>query len=148
LSQRCARHDKAGEWLRYRSKVPGTKESLTVRTKDKRTAGYDFCYSLPKSVSVYLALSGDPVVERMIHEAFRETMVDVEGGMERRVRGADEGGNQRDKNRTTGNIMYAAFVHTVSRPIDGIPVRTTTFTATSSTPPLTQWKSVGRPDNS
>jgi hypothetical protein len=24
------------------NKVPGTKEKLTVRTKDKRTAGYDF----------------------------------------------------------------------------------------------------------
>jgi conjugative relaxase-like TrwC/TraI family protein len=103
------------------NKVPGTKEKLTVRTKDKRTAGYDFCYSVPKSVSVYLALSGDPAVERMIHEAFRETMVDVEARMETRVRGADEGGNQRDENRTTGNMVYAAFVHTVSRPIDGIP---------------------------
>jgi conjugative relaxase-like TrwC/TraI family protein len=73
------------------NKVPGTEENLTVRTKDKRTAGYDFCYSVPKSVSVYLALSGDPAVERMIHEAFRETMVDVEARMETRVRGADEG---------------------------------------------------------
>lgn len=34
------------------NEVPGTGENLTVRTKDKRTAGYDFCYSIPKSVSV------------------------------------------------------------------------------------------------
>jgi conjugative relaxase-like TrwC/TraI family protein len=26
------------------NKIPETKENLTVRTKDKRTAGYDFCY--------------------------------------------------------------------------------------------------------
>jgi hypothetical protein len=39
------------------------KENLTARTKDKRTAGYDFCYSVPKSVSVYLALSGDRAVK-------------------------------------------------------------------------------------
>jgi conjugative relaxase-like TrwC/TraI family protein len=39
------------------NRVPGTEENLTVRTKDERTAGYDFCYSVPKSVSVYLALS-------------------------------------------------------------------------------------------
>src|SRR5438876_507584 len=58
------------------NKAPGTGANLTVRTKDKRTAGYDFCYSVPKSVSVYLALSGDRAVERMINEAFRETMVD------------------------------------------------------------------------
>src|SRR6516225_3656809 len=103
------------------NEVPGTGENLTVRTKDKRTAGYDFCYSVPKSVSVYLALSRDRAVERMINEAFRETMVDVEARMETRVRGADEDGSQRQENRTTGNMVYAAFVHTVSRPIDGIP---------------------------
>jgi conjugative relaxase-like TrwC/TraI family protein len=67
------------------NKIPGTKENLTVRTKDKRTAGYDFCYSVPKSVSVYLALSGDRGVERMINEAFQETMADVEARMETRV---------------------------------------------------------------
>jgi TrwC relaxase len=57
----------------------------------------------------------------MITEAFRETMVDVEAGMATRVKGADEEGSQRHENRTTGNIVFAAFVHTVSRPIDGIP---------------------------
>src|SRR5271166_14076 len=103
------------------NEVPGTGAKLTVRTKDKRTAGYDFCYSVPKSLSIYLSLTRDPAVERMIHEAFRETMVDVEDRIETRVRGADEGGNQRDENRTTGNLVYAAFVHSVSRPIDGIP---------------------------
>ena len=60
-------------------------------------------------------------VERMINEAFRETMVDVEARMETRVRGADEQGSQRNENRITGKIVYAAFVHIVSRPIDGIP---------------------------
>jgi conjugative relaxase-like TrwC/TraI family protein len=103
------------------NKVPGKEENLTVRTKDKRTAGYDFCYSVPKSVSVYLALTGDPGVEGMISEAFGETMVDVEAWMETRVRGTDEEGNPRHENRTTGNMVYAAFVHTVTRPIDGIP---------------------------
>jgi conjugative relaxase-like TrwC/TraI family protein len=103
------------------NKVPGKDENLTVRTKEKRTAGYDFCYSVPKSVSIYLALTGDHAVELMINEAFRETMVDVEARMETRVRGADETGNQRHENRPTGNMVYAAFVHTVTRPIDGIP---------------------------
>jgi len=32
------------------------------------------------------------------------------------MRGADKGGNQRDENRTTGKMVYVAFVHTVSRP--------------------------------
>jgi conjugative relaxase-like TrwC/TraI family protein len=52
---------------RASNEVPGTGENLTVRKKDKRTAGYDFCYSVPKSVSVCLALSGDRGVERMIN---------------------------------------------------------------------------------
>jgi conjugative relaxase-like TrwC/TraI family protein len=127
------------------NEVPGTGENLTVRTKDKRTAGYDFCYSVPKSVSVYLALSGDRAVERMINEAFGETMVDVEARMETRVRGTDEDGSQRHENRITGNMIYAAFVHTVSRPIDGIPaphyhIHGYVFNAT-----FDRWNSVGRP---
>jgi hypothetical protein len=47
-------------------------------------------------------LAGDRAVERMINEAFRETMVDVEARMETHVRGADEEGSQRHENRTTG----------------------------------------------
>src|ERR1700692_2252571 len=34
------------------NKVPGTERTLTVRTKDNRTAGYDMCFSVPKSVSL------------------------------------------------------------------------------------------------
>src|SRR5271166_814886 len=104
------------------NKTPGTKEeTLTVRTKDKRTAGYDFCFSVPKSVSIYLAEAEDKSVERMIHESFRETMADVESRMEARVRGRGDDGTDRDYNRTTSNLVYASFVHTVTRPIDGIP---------------------------
>ena len=33
--------------------------SLTERTKEKRRAGYDFTFSVPKSVSLYLAETGD-----------------------------------------------------------------------------------------
>jgi len=104
------------------NKIPGNKDkTLTVRTKDKRTAGYDFCFSVPKSVSVYLAHTGDKEVERMIHESFRETMIDIESRMETRVRGRGGKGEERDYNRTTGNLIYASFIHTVTRPIDGVP---------------------------
>src|SRR5215510_12749558 len=41
------------------NKVPGSDETLTVRNKDKRTPGYDFCFSVPKSVSLYLGETGD-----------------------------------------------------------------------------------------
>src|SRR6516225_10768711 len=54
-------------------------------------------------------------VEQMILEAFNETMTDVEARMETRVR---IGGPDRD--RTTGNMVYASFIHTTGRPIEGI----------------------------
>src|SRR6185312_17005334 len=38
---------------------PATGRSLTVRTRSDRTVGYDFTFSVPKSVSVLYALSGD-----------------------------------------------------------------------------------------
>src|SRR5260370_18468902 len=104
------------------NKTPGTKEgTLTVRTKDKRTAGYDFCFSVPKSVSVYLAHTGDKGVERMIHESFRETMADVESRMEIRVRGTSEDGEEGDYNRTTGNLSDSSLVQTLTRPVGGMP---------------------------
>src|SRR6516225_2368960 len=97
------------------NKVPGTDQRLTVRNKGKRTAGYDFCFSVPKSISVYLAETGDEAVERMITESFKETMADIESRMETRVR---VGGQDRD--RVSGNIVYAWFVHRETRPIDGL----------------------------
>jgi conjugative relaxase-like TrwC/TraI family protein len=97
------------------NKVPGTGETLTVRNKDKRTPGYDFCFSVPKSVSLYLGEVGDEAVERMIKEAFKETMVDIERRMETRVRVAGQ-----DADRISGNMVYAWFVHRETRPINGL----------------------------
>ena len=103
------------------NKRPSSEDSLTERTKEQRRAGYDFTFSVPKSISLYLAENGDRAVEGMVQEAFRETMQDVEAGMEARVRGKDEDGMHRNEDRTTGNLVYAWFTHTVTRPIDGIP---------------------------
>src|SRR5258708_38605584 len=41
--------------------------------------------------------------------------------MEARVRGKDEDGFLRDEAWVTGNLLYAAFTHTVTRPVDGVP---------------------------
>ena len=38
---------------------PRTGEPLTVRTRTERTVGYDFTFSVPKSVSLLYAMSGD-----------------------------------------------------------------------------------------
>jgi conjugative relaxase-like TrwC/TraI family protein len=125
------------------NKVPGNDQTLTARNKDKRTPGYDFCFSLPKSVSVYLAETGDQTVERMIEESFKETMSDIESRMETRVRV-----NGQDADRTTGNMVYAWFVHRETRPIDGIPdphfhIHAYVFNAT-----LTKVKTAGKPASS
>jgi conjugative relaxase-like TrwC/TraI family protein len=103
------------------NKNPSGDRNLTERTKEKRRAGYDFTFSVPKSVSLYLAETGDREVEAMIQIAFRETMRDIERRMEGRVRGKDEDGFLKDDDRVTGNLIYAAFTHTVTRPVGGIP---------------------------
>src|SRR6516162_5194009 len=80
------------------NKVPGTQKKLTLRqnttreekTRDKETgaqildaetgqpvtkevsnrrAGYDFTFSVPKSISLYLAVNDDMLVEELINEA-------------------------------------------------------------------------------
>ena len=99
---------------------PRNHERLTVRTKDDRRAGYDFTFSVPKSVSLYVAMSGDRQVERMIMESFRETMTLIENAMQTRVRGKGQDGVERDCDRCTSNMMYAAFVHRETRPVEGI----------------------------
>ena len=97
------------------NREPGTGKRLTIRLKKKRTAGYDMCFSVPKSVSLYLSETQDPVVEKLILESFRETMADMESNMETRVRV-----NNRDENRTTGNMIHARFIHREARPVNGI----------------------------
>jgi conjugative relaxase-like TrwC/TraI family protein len=103
------------------NKNPRSDRNLTERTKEKRRAGYDFTFSVPKSVSLYLAETGDCQVEQMIQSAFKETMEDIERRMEGRVRGKDEDGLLRDEDRVTGNLIYTAFTHKVTRPVGGIP---------------------------
>ena len=127
------------------NKVPGTQKRLTLRKnttreekiRDKETgakildpetgqpvtkevsnrrAGYDFTFSVPKSVSLYLAVNDDKVVEELINEALDETMAEIEARMETKVR---KGYQQ--ENRVSPNMVYAKFVHSETRPIDGIP---------------------------
>jgi len=86
------------------------------REVSNRRAGYDFTFSVPKSVSLYLALNDDKVLERMITEALEETMAAIENRIETKVR---KGYQQ--ENRISPNMVYAKFVHGQTRPVDGIP---------------------------
>ena len=95
---------------------PKDGKQLTVRTRSERTVGYDFTFSVPKSVSLLYALTGDHDIMDAFRLAVNETMRDIESEMKTRVR---RGG--RDENRDTGNMVWAEFIHTTSRPVDGVP---------------------------
>src|SRR5260370_14430025 len=95
---------------------PRTGMPLTVRTRSERTVGYDFTFSVPKSVSLLYAMSGDQGILDAFRGAVDETMREMEAEMKTRVR---MGGQ--DTDRTTGNMAWAEFIHTTSRPVDGLP---------------------------
>jgi hypothetical protein len=67
---------------RRQKEVVFEKKANTWKLEDgevsNRRAGYDFCFSVPKSVSLYLVEAGDRTVERLIRESFKETMVEIE----------------------------------------------------------------------
>ena len=125
------------------NEVPKTRERLTARTNDvrhepvidketgqpvidpetgevkmrevsNRRIAVDFTFSVPKSVSMHLALTHDVEAEKLVHEAMRETLDDMEKAIQTRVRttGADH-------DRTTGNAIVACFVHRTTRPVSG-----------------------------
>src|SRR6266567_3205255 len=95
---------------------PETGMPLTVRTRTERTVGYDFTFSVPKSVSLLYAMTGDEHILGAFRSAVDETMRDIESEMKTRVR---KGG--RDEERFTANMVWAEFIHTTSRPVDGVP---------------------------
>jgi len=98
------------------NKEPGTDERLTQRNKSNRRVGYDFNFHCPKSVSVAYEFTGD---ERML-DAFRasvnQTMKEIESEIQTRVRK-----NSANENRTTGNMIWAEFIHFTARPVNGVP---------------------------
>jgi conjugative relaxase-like TrwC/TraI family protein len=81
---------------------PRTGEPLTVRTRTERTVGYDFTFSVPKSVSLLYAMNGDQDMLEAFRGAVDETMREMEAEMKTRVRR-----KLQDKDRTTGNMVWA-----------------------------------------
>lgn len=99
-----------------RNTHPGTGGPLTPRTDAGRRVGYDLTFNCPKSVSVLYGLTGDLAVLDAFRAAVSDTMAELELRAETRVRQ----GGRRDE-RGTGNLVYASFVHTTARPVDGHP---------------------------
>lgn len=95
---------------------PQTGEPLTARTKTNRTVGYDFTWSVPKSVSLLYGLTEDKELLGAFRDSVDETMQDIEAEFKTSVRK-----NGATAMRTTGNGVWATFFHFTSRPIDGIP---------------------------
>lgn len=98
---------------------PKNHEQLTERKNIERRVGYDFTFNASKSISLAYTF-GNENDKKEILQAFKdsvkETMSEIETGMQTRVR--QKGQNE---NRETGNIIYGEFTHFTSRPVDGIP---------------------------
>ncbi len=107
---------------------PQTGERLTLRQneKDKRRVFFDFTCSPPKPVSVLAVVMEDQRLVEAHQDAARTAFRELETFAATRMRKA---GNQRD--RTTGNLVVAAFVHTSSRALD--PQLHTHFTVFNAT---------------
>jgi conjugative relaxase-like TrwC/TraI family protein len=84
-------------------------------TVSNRQVGYGLVFGVPKSLSIYLAITGDKVAESIARLAIEETMEAMEFEMQCKVR---KGGLQED--RTTGEMLYSKFCHRDSRPINGL----------------------------
>ena len=95
---------------------PETGEQLTMRTRQNRRCGYDFTFSVPKSASVLYAHTKDERILSAFRDSVNETMKEAEQEAEVRVR---KGGAK--NNRTSGNLLWAEFVHKTTRAIDGVP---------------------------
>ena len=98
------------------NKKPGTDERLTQRNKDNRIVGYDFNFHCPKSVSVVYEFTKDDRIMKAFKISVNQTMREIETESKTRVR--QKGTNE---NRTTGNMVWAEFVHFTARPVNGLP---------------------------
>lgn len=92
---------------------PDTDERLTSRTVKNRTVAEDWTFSVPKSVSIQHAITGDEDIIKAMEGAVKDTMTEIERDTETRVRkdGVYE-------NRRTGNLVWAAYTHDDSRPVE------------------------------
>lgn len=108
--------DQSGFDALCENKKPRTDERLTQRNKDNRIVGYDFSFHCPKSVSVVYEFTRDERILNAFKLSVNQTMREIETESKTRVR--QKGANE---NRTTGNMVWAEFVHFTARPVKGLP---------------------------
>src|ERR1700722_3762883 len=61
-------------------------------------------------------LTGDKRILEAFRSAVNETMQEIESEMQTRVRR-----NGKDSDRETGSAVWAEFIHSTSRPVEGVP---------------------------
>jgi conjugative relaxase-like TrwC/TraI family protein len=93
---------------------PRTGDAVTVRTRVKRTVGYMFMFSVPKSVSLLYGLTGDSGILGAFRAAVGESMREMEGDIKTRVRKAGQ-----DSDRGTGNMVWAELLYVTAAPLRG-----------------------------
>ncbi len=93
---------------------PLTGEQLTPQHFKERRIYFDFVCSPPKSVSILAVTMNDRRIIEAHKEASQLAMRELESFAAARVR---KGGIQ-EQDRTTGNLVGAAFLHTTSRSLD------------------------------
>jgi conjugative relaxase-like TrwC/TraI family protein len=108
-----------------RNEDPTSGKRLTARmntsrqengeTVSNRHVGYGLVFGVPKSLSVYLAITADQIAERIAKACVDETMRAMESEMQCKVR---KGGLHEDCR--TGEMLYSKFFHRDSRPINGL----------------------------
>ncbi len=94
---------------------PFEDRNLTPRTRADRRVGWDLTFSVSKSVSILWALSQDHRILDLVHESVNETLGEIEKDVLTRV----HTGNTMHTEKT-GNIIAATWLHTTSRPVDGV----------------------------
>lgn len=92
---------------------PNTNQRLTPRNSPNRRPLYDCTFSAPKSVSVLLAITGDDQILQVHNQAVRRAMAAIEADI------ATQSGQGKKKHyATTGNLMWAEFIHQTTRPLE------------------------------
>ena len=89
---------------------------LNPRHSDTRKVGYDLTFSVPKSVSVAYAITGDERIRQAFETSVEATMREVETNMRTQT-----GQGKEKEHIRTGEAIWASFTHRTTRPVDGIP---------------------------
>lgn len=97
------------------NKNPVTGKTLTPRTKEGRTTGYDINFHCPKSVSILHAFAKDNHILVAFQNSVTETMKFIEVDAKTRVR--KEG---KYEDRQTAELVWSQFVHQTARPVEAL----------------------------